>query len=257
MGGTERRLDLTQLLSARFRSVKGKVKREYLRGLRHGIPTGLGYLSVSFGFGILAVNLGLSVCTAVGISATNLTSAGQVAGVGIIAAGGTLAEIVLTQLVINVRYSLMGISLTQRLSPSFRTLHRLLAAFFLTDEVFAVAYTQKREVTPAYMYGLGTIPFICWTLGTLLGAAAGEILPIFLTAALSISIYGMFIAIVVPPVRADRGVAFSVLLTVVLSCALRFIPGLNAVPEGFSVIICASLSSAAVALLRPVREVEG
>ena len=229
---------------------------EYLQGFRDGLPTGLGYLSVSFGFGILAVNLGLSVCAAVGISATNLTSAGQVAGVRIIAAGGTLMEIVLALLVINLRYALMGVSLTQKLSPSYSVWHRILSSFFMTDEIFAVASARRIPVTPAYMYGLGTLPFIGWTLGTLLGAAAGEILPATVTSALGIAIYGMFIAIVVPPMKADRGVLLSVGIAVLLSCCMYFVPRLAVIPDGFAIILCALISSCIVASLRPIREAD-
>ncbi|MBR3691353.1 MAG: AzlC family ABC transporter permease [Clostridia bacterium] len=234
----------------------GKIRSAYLRGFKDGLPTGLGYLSVSFGFGILAVNLGLSVAAAVGISATNLTSAGQVAGVRIIAAGGTLAEIVMALFVINLRYALMGVSLTQKLAPGYTLGHRILSSFFLTDEIFAVASANQEPVTPAYMYGLGTLPFIGWSLGTLLGAAAGEILPPLVTAALGIAIYGMFVAIVVPPMKVDRGVLLAVTIAILLSCAIYYLPFLSFIPDGIAMIVCALVSSCIVAALRPVREVE-
>ena len=234
----------------------GKIRGDYLQGFKDGLPTGLGYLSVSFGFGILAVNLGLSVCAAVGISASNLTSAGQVAGVRIIAAGGTFAEIVLALLVINLRYALMGVSLTQRLSDRYSVWHRILTSFFLTDEIFAVASARNVPVTPAYMYGLGTLPFIGWTVGTLLGAAAGEILPPTVTAALGIAIYGMFVAIVVPSMKADRGVLLSVGIAILLSCAMYYVPCLSFIPDGFAIILCALVSSCIIAALRPVREAD-
>ena len=125
------------------------MKQDFLKGVRDGIPICLGYLSVSFGFGILATGLGISLLAAVGISLTNLTSAGQVAGVGIIAAGGSLIEMALTQFIINIRYSLMGISLSQKLDENFSTFHRLVASFGITDEIFAVAVSQK-TVSPYY-----------------------------------------------------------------------------------------------------------
>ena len=127
------------------------MKQDFLKGVRDGIPICLGYLSVSFGLGILATGLGISLLAAVGISLTNLTSAGQVAGVGIIAAGGSLIEMALTQFIINIRYSLMGISLSQKLDENFSTFHRLVASFGITDEIFAVAVSQK-SVSPYYMY---------------------------------------------------------------------------------------------------------
>ena len=130
------------------------LKKLFAKGMYHGVPIGLGYLSVSFGFGIMAVRSGLSVAEAVMISVTNLTSAGQVAGVGIIAAGGTLIEMAVTQLVINLRYALMGLSLSQKLDTNFHTPQRLLAAFGITDEVFAVASSQEGKISPVLMYVL-------------------------------------------------------------------------------------------------------
>ena len=138
-----------------------------------GLTGLLGYFSVSFGFGIFCINLGLSVLAAAGISLTNLTSAGQVAGVGIIAAGGTLIEMVMTQLVINLRYSLFAISLSQKLDSSFTTPHRIAASFGITDEIFAVTYAQEGKVKPAYMYGVILISALGWVGGTALGAAMG------------------------------------------------------------------------------------
>ena len=145
--------------------------------MRDGIPIALGYLSVSFGFGILSVQSGLSVLQASAISASNLTSAGQIAGVGVIAAGGTLLEMILVQLVINIRYSLMALSLSQKLDKSFTTPHRLLASYGITDEIFAVCSAQKGVIVPAYMYGMILISMAGWVLGTFLGASAGEVLP--------------------------------------------------------------------------------
>ncbi|MGN1106544.1 MAG: AzlC family ABC transporter permease, partial [Huintestinicola sp.] len=182
------------------------MKKDFLKGLLHGIPIALGYLSVSFGFGITAVRAGLSAAAAVGISASNLTSAGQAAGVEIIAAGGTLIEMALTQLIINLRYSLMGLSLSQKLDGSFTTPHRLLASFGITDEIFAVAAAQPGRIKPLYMYGLILISFIGWTGGTFLGAAAGQSLPQMFTSAMGILLYGMFIAIIIPPSRKSRSV---------------------------------------------------
>ncbi len=221
----------------------------------HGVPIALGYISVSFGFGIMAVQAGLSLLQAVGISATNLTSAGQVAGVTVIAAAGTLIEMALTQLVINLRYALMGISLTQKLSPDFGTLHRLVCSFGITDEVFAVASSQPRAITPAYMYGLIIPPIIGWSGGTLLGAAAGEILPEAVSGAMGIVIYGMFIAIIVPPARKDLKVLTVILFAAGLSLLFTYV--FTAVPAGFSIIICALVSSALGAALFPVKDEEG
>ena len=228
------------------------MKKDFLQGMRHGIPIMLGSLSVSFGFGINAVALGLTVLEAVGISLTNLTSAGQVAGVSVIAAGGTLLEMALCQLVINLRYSLMGFSLSQNLSADFSTPHRLVASFGITDEIFAVASSRAEPVTPYYMYGLEIVSIAGWTLGTFLGAAAGNILPERLTAALGLMLYGMFIAIIIPPARKDFKVLIVILFSAAMSVFIRFF--LPFITEGFSIIICAIIASVVCALLFPRRE---
>ena len=226
----------------------------FFKGLYHGIPIALGYLSVSFGFGIMAVKAGLSILAAVGISVTNLTSAGQAAGVAIIAAGGSYIEMALTQLVINIRYSLMGLSLSQRLDKSFTTPHRLLASFGITDEIFAVASAQPGRVTPWYMYGLILISFLGWSGGTLLGAAAGQFLPAAITDAMGIVLYGMFLAIIIPPARKEKSVLTAVVIAELFSILFSYL--LTAVSPGFAVIISAIAASAVAALLFPVEEEE-
>lgn len=229
-------------------------RADYLKGFRDGLPIGLGYLSISFGFGITAVSKGLEALYAILISMTNLTSAGQVAGLGVIVAGGTFIEIALTQLIINLRYSLMGIALSQKLSKGFGSLHRLLSSFFITDEVFAVAMLRGMPVTPSYMYGLSTLPYIGWALGTTLGAFAGDILPGSLTTALGIAIYGMFIAIVVPPSKKDKGVLLTVILAIVLNCIICYAPVFSGISGGFAIIICAVTASVIAAIVKPVEE---
>lgn len=225
---------------------------QFRKGLLHGIPIALGYLSVSFGFGIMAVRSGLSVFSAVMISVTNLTSAGQAAGVEIIAAAGTLMEMALTQLVINIRYSLMGISLSQKLDKSFTIPHRLIASYGITDEIFAVASAQIHPVTPAYMYGLILISFFGWSMGTFLGAAAGEILPETITNAMGIVLYGMFIAIIIPPSRKQKSVLAAVVIAAAVSVLFKYV--FTMVSGGFAVIISACAAAAAAALLFPVKE---
>lgn len=229
-----------------------KKRSEFLSGITAGIPIGLGYLSVSFGFGITAVRLGLSVLASVIISLTNLTSAGQAQGVQIMADGGTLAEMALVQLVINLRYALMGLSLSQKLDPRFTLRHRLVASYGITDEIFAVCSTRPKPLTPSFMYGVIVISSFGWTLGTLLGAAAGEILPVELIAALGLMLYGMFIAIIVPPAVKQK----SVLCVLVIACALsilcKFV--LPFISGGFAVIICGITASLAGAWLFPLKE---
>lgn len=228
----------------------------YVHGLRDGLPIGLGYLSVAFGFGITAVSSGLKILEALFMSMTNLTSAGQVAGVSVIIAGGTVLEIILTQLVINVRYSLMGITLTQRLDPRCTTLHRFFMSFAVSDEIFAVCCAKPYPVGPSYFYGLMTLPYIGWAGGTLLGAVAGNILPDSIRCAMGIMIYAMFLAIIIPPMKKDREVLFTVILAVLFSTALHYVPVLNQISGGFSIIISAVLAAGIVAWIRPLPEEE-
>lgn len=221
-------------------------------GLRDSVPIGLGYISVAFGFGVSAVASGLPSLVAVLISLTNMTSAGQVAGVAIMAAGGGLVEMALTQLTINLRYALMSISLTQRLDSGMNGLRRAIVGFGVTDEIFAVAVSKPGVVGARYMYGLISLPYVSWSLGTLLGAVAGNILPTSVKNALGIAIYGMFVAIVVPSVRRERGTAIAAAVAAVLSCVIAFVPLFGFITSGFSIIICALAASAAAALLCPV-----
>ena len=231
------------------------MKSRFLRGMSHGIPICLGYLSVSFGFGILAVSkAGLSVFQASVISASNLTSAGQKAGIDVIAAGGAIIEMILLQLTINIRYSLMALSLSQKLDRRFSTPHRLLASYGITDEIFAVCSAQKEPITPAYMYGMIFISAVGWIIGTALGAAAGELLPPSVSAAMEIVLYGMFIAIVIPPAKKQHSVLFVAVIAAALSIMFRY--ALPVVSEGFAMIISAVAASMLAALIFPVKDEE-
>lgn len=230
------------------------MKKDFLKGLVHGIPIGLGYLSVAFGFGIMAIRSGVSLLAAVGISFSNLTSAGQAAGIGVIAAGGTFFEMALSQLVINLRYSLMGISLSQKLANNFTAGKRLIAAHGITDEIFAVAISQKEPVTASYFYGLMLVPIIGWTSGTFLGAAFGEILPENFSNALGLMLYAMFLAVFVPAARKEKSVFFCVAVAAASSIVFRYL--LTFVSSGFSIIISAVAAAALCALLFPVKDEE-
>ena len=229
-------------------------KKEFSSGFRAGIPIFLGYLSVSFSFGISAVNGGLSPLAAVLISLTNLTSAGQLAGLEIIIAAGSLIEMILAQLIINARYFMMSLSLSQKIDNSFPLRARLISSFVITDEVFAVAASRKGKLQPHFMYGLILLPAVGWVLGTLMGAVAGNILPDALKLSLGIAIYGMFVAIVVPPARAERGVLVASLTAAAVSCAIAFLPFLSFITAGFSIIICALVGSAVAAYFFPIKE---
>lgn len=227
-------------------------KNDFKRGLIHGIPICLGYLAVSFSFGIFAVGQGLSIIEVIMISMTNVTSAGQLAGVPIIAGAGSFVELASTQLIINLRYALMSVSLSQKMDKSVRPVDRFLIAFVNTDEVFAVSAVQPGGVSRSYMYGLITTPYLGWALGTALGAVAGDILPAVVSTALGVAIYGMFIAIVVPDAKKHTPTALCVLLAVALSVLFYYTPGLSSVPSGFVIIICAVIASAVFAAFAPI-----
>ncbi len=224
----------------------------FRKGVIDGIPICIGYLSVGFAFGIFAVSSGLRIVDALLISMTNVTSAGQLAAVPIMAGGGLLSELAVSQIVINIRYALMSISLSQRLDKSVRLIDRFIISFVNTDEVFAVASSQREHVGRNYLYGLILTPYLGWSFGTLAGAVAGDILPPAITAALGIAIYGMFVAIVVPAARAKRSVALCVLLATALSTLFYYTPVLNTFPNGFVIIICAVAASAIMALAAPL-----
>lgn len=230
------------------------MKNDFLIGLKHGIPIALGYLSVSFGFGIMAVRAGLSPLAAVMISVTNLTSAGQAAGVSVIAAGGSLLEMAATQFVINIRYSLMGFSLSQKLNYKFNTFHRMAAAFGITDEIFAVASARPYELSPSYMYGLILAGFSGWSLGTLFGALAGQVLPQILTDAMGLVLYGMFLAIIIPPAKKKKSVLAVILIAAGFSTLFRYL--LTFISGGFAIIISGAAAAALCALLFPVKDGE-
>lgn len=228
--------------------------QQFRKGLYHGIPIALGYLSVSFGFGIMSVRLGIGALETIIISLTNLTSAGQAAGVAIIAAGGSLLEMAATQLVINLRYALMALSLSQKLSDRFTSAHRALVAFGITDEIFALASVRREKLEPAYMYGLILIALCGWVGGTAVGALAGSILPESVMDAMGILLYGMFIAIFIPPAGASRAVLCAVLVAALVSTGIYY--GLPSVSGGFSVIISSVAAASLCAVIFPVREEE-
>ena len=228
--------------------------KEFTAGMKAGMPVCIGYFSVSFGFGAMAVAQGLSVLNAILISATNLTSAGQFAGLTVIAAGAALLEMILTQLVINSRYALMSLALGPRFGPSVGTGKRLIAAFFNTDEVFALGMAREGKLTASYFVGAGTVSAIGWICGTALGAFAGSVLPLAVRAALGVMLYGMFIAIVVPQAREEKPILLNLVLALVFSCLFTWVPVLNKVSAGLAIVICTVAAAAISAVLFPVPE---
>lgn len=226
-------------------------KKEFKEGMRDGIPIALGYLAVSFTFGMMAVKDHIGILQAVIISLTNVTSAGQFAGLDIIVAGGSLIEMALTQLIINLRYSLMSISLSQKLQKGTGTGKRLLLAYSVTDEIFGVSAARKGKLNIFYSYGAIAVAVPGWVLGTALGAISGSIMPAFLMSAFSVAIYGMFLAIIIPPAKEDKAVLGVVLAAMALASAFAYVPGMKKISSGFAIIIVTLLVSAIAAILHP------
>ena len=231
-------------------------KIQFRRGLKDGIPIALGYFAVSFSLGISMVASGLSALEGTVMSLNNVTSAGEFAGVKLIAVGGTLIEMVLTQFIINLRYSLMSLSLSQKLDKSVSFWKKLIIAFANTDEIFAVAMNHQKSLTLTYMLGLQSIPILGWTAGTFLGAVASNLMPERVSVALNVMLYGMFIAIVVPAAKKSRPVLIVASIAIGLSGLFYFVPFLKEVSAGISIIICTVAAAGIGAVLFPVKEDE-
>ena len=228
--------------------------QQFKAGIKDGIPIGLGYLAVSFSFGIMAKGSGLSTAEAVMISITNLTSAGQFAALGIIQNGASLIEMAIAQLIINLRYCLMSCSLSQKLSPNMPFFHRFLMSYGGTDEIFGVSVCRAGYLSPFYSYGAMSMAIPGWTLGTLFGAVSGELLPARLLTALSVALYGMFIAIIVPPMKVNRVLVGVIAVSMILSFVFTLIPVLNTISSGFKIIILTVLIAGVAAYLFPIKE---
>lgn len=231
-----------------------KPLNHFLRGIKDGIPIFLGYLAISFTFGIAARQSGLEIWEAVVISATNLTSAGQFAALSVIAASSSYIEMALSQLVMNMRYCLMSSSLSQKFSSDMPNIHRFLVAFGNTDEIFGVCISSPSKISPFYCYGLICVSATGWVLGTFLGAVSSNILPQRILSALGIALYGMFIAIIVPSARKSRIILGIIIISMCLSTVFAVLPLLKAIPSGFKIIILTIVIAAAAALLFPIDE---
>ena len=231
-------------------------RNAYRTGVQRGMPVGVGYFSVSFGFGAMAAAQGMKALDATLISATNLTSAGQFAGLTLILASAGLWEMILTMVVINSRYALMSLALSQRMGKEIGLLPRLAIAFINTDEIFALAMAERGQLTTPFLLGLGLLPVLGWTGGTLMGALAGSVLPLAVRTALGVMLYGMFIAIVVPPARQERPVLAAVALALILSCLFTWVPGLKEVSAGISIVVCTVVAAGVCAWLFPIPEQE-
>ncbi len=239
--------------------MKSPAKRFVLwkKGVKDGLPIGLGYAAVSFSFGILAAGKGLTAFQGTLMSATNLTSAGQLAALGVMAAAAPYTEMALVQAVINLRYSLMSCALSQKLAPSTPLLHRFVMAAGVTDEIFALSAAVPGRLSPFYTYGLMTAAVPGWSLGTLSGILLGEVLPRRLLSALGVALYGMFIAVVVPPARHSTIIAGLVLAAMGASALASLAPQLAAVSPGLKIIALTLIIAGAAAWFFPIPEKGG
>lgn len=226
---------------------------EFLKGIKAGIPIGLGYLSVSISFGIMGSSFGLYIWQTLLISMMTLTSAGQLAGINVMINPGMYIDMLICQLTINLRYSFMSISLSQKIDSKFRGIYKWLLAFFITDEIFAVAISQKK-VSRSFFLGLATLPYFGWAIGTLIGAVIGSVLPEFMMNAMSIAMYGMFVAIIIPVVKEDLKTLIVVLIAILCSVLFYYVPFLKDISVGIAISVCAVLAALIGAILFPRRE---
>lgn len=232
-------------------------RNEFINGIKDGIPICLGYFSVSMAFGIAAVNAGISALAATVTSLTNVTSAGQFAGINIMCAAGSLLELAITTLIINMRYFLMSLSVSQKVDSSMNLWQRFLVSFGITDEIFAVSMRHTRPLTASYMYGLILTPVIGWSMGTATGAAFTSVMPRALSSAMGIALYGMFIAIVVPPAKENFKVAIAIIMAITASVIFTYTQIGKCISNGWAIIIITIVVSAVCATFFPVEPHKG
>lgn len=226
----------------------------FLRGLRNGIPIALGYLAVSLTLGIAARNAGLSATQATLASVTNNASAGEFIGFTLIAAGAGYMELIIMEAVANARYLLMSCALSQKLSPDTPLIKRLLLGLTVTDEIFGVSMTVPGKLDPWFSYGMFAVACPGWAVGTFLGVALGNALPGRMVSALSVGLYGMFVAVFVPPARKNRVIAGLVIISFLASWIFTKVPPLSAIPTGIRIIGLTVVISLAAAIAFPVKE---
>lgn len=230
------------------------LKSDFVKGLKLGLPIALGYVPVSFTFGLLAVRGGMSVWLAVLISLTNFTSAGQFAGTNLIIAGAPIYEIGLATFIINIRYTLMSLSLSQKIDSKMPIFHKLLWGFGVTDETFSVASMEDGRISAKYLYGLIILPYLGWFTGTLLGALTCKALSPMLQNAMGIALYAMFIALVIPSCRKSIAAAFVCGIAVLISTGFKYVPFLSNISSGWVIIISAIAACTIGALVFPRKE---
>lgn len=227
------------------------------QGLRDGIPIGLGYLAVSFSLGIAAKNAGLTAFQSFLASLLCNASAGEYSGFTVIAADATFFEMAVVTLIANARYLLMSCALSQRIESGTKLIHRLLLGFFITDEFFGITISRRESVNPYYTYGAILFAAPCWAVGTALGTIAGNILPLRVVSALSVALFGMFLAIIVPPTKTNKPLMGIVIVSFILSLAFAYLPIISQISDGTRTIILTVVISAVAALFFPIKDEEG
>lgn len=229
-------------------------KSWFAKGLRDGIPIALGYLAVSFTLGIAAKDAGFTPFQAMLASFTNNASAGEFAGFTLIAAGASYLEVAIMELVANARYLLMSCALSQKLPANTSMLHRLILSYDVTDEIFGISMAVPGKLNPYYSYGAISIAIPGWAIGTYLGVLMGNLLPANIVSALSVGLYGMFLAIIIPPARKSRILAGVVLVSMVASFAFTKLPFIASLSSGTRTILLTVLIAGGAAILFPVDE---
>jgi len=246
-------MEQTLLEESKYQKRKAN-KTNFIQGLKAGIPIGMGYFAVSFTLGITARNAGLTPWQAMVMSMALHASAGQFAAINVIAASAGFLEMAVTSFIVNLRYLLLSSSLSQKISARTPFFHRFLMAFYVTDEIFGVSAAQPGYVNPCFVYGAAIVAGPSWEIGTFLGASVGNILPVSVANAMNVALYGMFLAIIIPPAKKDKFIAGIVVLSMFASYLFTVIPGINRISSGFQIIILTVLIAGAAALIRPVSE---
>lgn len=231
-------------------------KKAFFDGLRDGLPIGLGYFAVAFSLGIVARNAGLTPLQGFIASFTNVASAGEYALFTSIQAAASYLEIALITLVVNARYLLMSTALTQRFNPRTPLIHRFLVGFGITDEIFGITIARQGFINPIYNYGALLVAVPLWSAGTSLGIIAGNFLPARVVSALSVALYGMFLAIIVPPAKKSRVIMIAVLVSFAASYASTIIPVINGLSGGTRTIILTILIASVTAILKPISDTD-
>ena len=229
-------------------------KNEFIQGFKDGIPIGLGYFAVSFALGIAMKNAGMSWIDGFFMSLFNLASAGEYAGTQVILASGTYLEMIIMTAVANARYMLMSCSLSQKLAPETKTKHRMLIGYAITDELFGIAYSREGYLNPYYFYGGMSASILPWAIGTSCGIVMGNILPSSIVSALSVALYGMFLAIIIPPSRKNKTVLVLVMISFLSSYLCTILPVISSISSGTRIIILTVVISLIAAIKKPIKE---